>query len=77
MSASDTIYGYFPSKSVAITFLTLYSVSTLLHVAQATYHRTYWLYVTAAFCGVIEILGWSGRLWSSISPFLDIPFQIQ
>jgi hypothetical protein len=72
-----SIYGYFPSKDVAITFLTLYGVSTLCHIAQATYYRTYWLYATAAFCGIIELLGWSGRLWSSISPFMKIPFQIQ
>jgi len=77
MSAHHSMYGYFPSKDVAITFVTLYGVSTLWHIAQATYYRTYWLYVTAAFCGALEVLGWSGRLWSSISPLLKTPFQIQ
>lgn len=77
MSAAHTMYGYFPSKEVAITFVTLYGVSTLCHLAQATYYRAYWMYATAVFCGTIEVLGWVGRLWSSISPFLKIPFQIQ
>lgn len=32
---------------------------------------------TAAFAGVIEILGWSGRLWSSRNVHLETPFMIQ
>ncbi|KAF9534640.1 RTA1-like protein [Crepidotus variabilis] len=70
-------YNYIPSQTVAIIVLVLFSVSTITHVAQAAWFRTWWLLPTAAFCGIIEILGWSGRLWSSISPFLEIPFQIQ
>ena len=77
MSVEDTLYGYFPSKAVSITFLSLYGASSLWHAAQATYYRAYWLFATAVFCGAIEILGWSGRLWSSISPFTKTPFQIQ
>jgi hypothetical protein len=37
----------------------------------------WWLLPTAALCGVIELLGWSGRLWSSISPTADTPFLMQ
>jgi len=78
MSADEhSMYNYVPSTAAAITFLTLYGISTVTHLAQAVYYRTYWLIATAAFCGIIEILGWSGRLWSSYSPFLKIPFQIQ
>jgi len=76
-AAKHSMYNYVPSTAAAITFLTLYGISTVTHLAQAVYYRTYWLTATAAFCGIIEILGWSGRLWSSYSPFLKIPFQIQ
>ena len=60
--------------SVAFAF-NIYS--QVLHLGQATRYRTWWLLPTACFCGVIEILGWSGRLWSSFSPLLTTPYQIQ
>ena len=47
------------------------------HIAQAVRYRMWYLLYTAVLCGIIEILGWSGRLWSSWNPFLDTPFQIQ
>jgi hypothetical protein len=37
----------------------------------------WWLLPTVCLCGFLEILGWSARLWSSISPFIVTPFQIQ
>lgn len=37
----------------------------------------WWLLPTAVLCGVMEILGWSARLWSSISPTMQTPFIIQ
>ncbi|KAJ7793298.1 RTA1 like protein-domain-containing protein [Mycena olivaceomarginata] len=73
----DAQYGYIPHESIAIVFLTLFGISTLLHVGQATYYRTWWLLPTAALCGLTELLGWSGRLWSAISPTADTPFLIQ
>ncbi|KAF7354226.1 hypothetical protein MVEN_01110400 [Mycena venus] len=74
---SDNSYGYVPQETVAILFLALFGISTVLHVCQATYYRVWWLLPTAALCGVGELLGWSGRLWSSISPALETPFLIQ
>ncbi|KAF8191019.1 RTA1 like protein-domain-containing protein [Mycena galopus ATCC 62051] len=73
----DSHYGYVPQEAVAIVFLVLFAISTALHVAQATYFRMWWLLPTAALCGVGEVIGWSGRLWSSISPILKTPFVIQ
>lgn len=49
----------------------------VLHIGQATYYRTWWLLPTAALCGVGELLGWGGRLWSSISTTASTPFLIQ
>ncbi|KAI5998513.1 RTA-like protein [Pisolithus orientalis] len=37
----------------------------------------WWLIPTVVLADVLEILGWSARLWSSISPTLLTPFEIQ
>ncbi|RDB26463.1 Uncharacterized protein C17G6.02c [Hypsizygus marmoreus] len=70
-------YGYIPTQSIAIVFLVLFSVSTIAHTGQATYSRMWWLLPTVTFCGILEILGWAARVWSSISPLQDTPFTIQ
>ncbi|KAJ7699336.1 RTA1 like protein-domain-containing protein [Mycena rosella] len=75
--AADGNYGYTPHKEVAILFLVLFGISTILHVGQATYYRIWWLLPTAALCGIGELLGWGGRLWSAITPTADTPFMIQ
>ncbi|KAJ7219802.1 RTA1 like protein-domain-containing protein [Mycena haematopus] len=75
--ADDSQYGYTPQESVAILFLALFGISTVLHIGQATYFRTWWLLPTAVFCGIGELLGWSGRLWSSQNPTANTPFIIQ
>ena len=48
-----------------------------LHIAQAVRYRLWWLFPTAVLSGITEILGWSGRLWSSQNPLLRTPFLIQ
>ncbi|KAJ6541498.1 RTA1 like protein-domain-containing protein [Mycena capillaripes] len=75
--ADDEQYGYVPQEAVAILFLSLFGISTILHMAQGTYFRTWWLLPTAVLCGIGELAGWSGRLWSSISPTDSTPFTIQ
>ncbi|KAJ6534141.1 RTA1 like protein-domain-containing protein [Mycena capillaripes] len=70
-------YGYLPTESTAIIFVALFAISTILHISQAIYWRMWWLLPTAALCGAVELLGWSGRLWSSISPLEDTPFLMQ
>ncbi|KIK24694.1 hypothetical protein PISMIDRAFT_678065 [Pisolithus microcarpus 441] len=37
----------------------------------------WWLIPTVVVAGILEVLGWSARLWSSISPTLLTPFEIQ
>ncbi|KDR79914.1 hypothetical protein GALMADRAFT_222849 [Galerina marginata CBS 339.88] len=71
------LYGYIPSRAVAIIFLLLFLASTVIHTVQALKYRMRWLLGTACLCGIIELLGWSGRLWSSFSPLASIPFQIE
>ncbi|KAJ7471661.1 RTA1 like protein-domain-containing protein [Mycena galericulata] len=70
-------YGYIPQEAVAITFLVLYGISTIAHIFQAIWFRTWWLFPTAVLCGIGELIGWSGRLWSSFSPIAYTPFLIQ
>ncbi|KAF8916463.1 RTA1 like protein-domain-containing protein [Mucidula mucida] len=77
MDPADSIYNYVPSRTVAIIFVVLFAVSTTAHVGQAIFHRLWWAFPTICLAGAMEILGWSGRLWSSYSPSLNTPFQIQ
>jgi hypothetical protein len=51
--------------------------SLVVHLGYATFYRMWWLFPTIGLCGVLEIVGWSGRLWSSFSPLLGGPFKIQ
>ncbi|KAJ7027781.1 RTA1 like protein-domain-containing protein [Mycena alexandri] len=77
MDVQDSQYGYLPHEWIAIIFVVLYGISLALHVGQATYYRMWWLFPTACLCGLGEVVGWSGRLWSSISPSLYNPFLMQ
>jgi hypothetical protein len=51
--------------------------ATVLHIAQATYYRMWWLFPTACLCGLGELVGWTGRLWSSFSPSFSNPYMMQ
>ncbi|KAH6908163.1 RTA1 like protein-domain-containing protein [Coprinopsis sp. MPI-PUGE-AT-0042] len=67
----DEQYGYVPSLPVAIVFIVLFSVTTTIR------RRTWFMLGTVVLCGVLEILGWSGRLWAHYDPLGATPFQIQ
>ncbi|KAJ7454178.1 RTA1-domain-containing protein [Mycena latifolia] len=77
LAFADSQYGYVPQEFVAVLFIALFALSTILHIGQATYYRMWWLLPTACLCGVGELVGWSGRLWSSSSPSLHDPFMMQ
>ncbi|KAH9057668.1 RTA1 like protein [Lactarius vividus] len=74
---NENLYNYVPTEWVCILFITLFAISTTLHIAQAVRYRLWWLFPTAVLSGITEILGWSGRLWSSQNPLLRTPFLIQ
>ncbi|KAJ7362999.1 hypothetical protein DFH08DRAFT_841853, partial [Mycena albidolilacea] len=63
-----------PHEYVAVLFIALFGLSTILHIGQATYLRMLWLLPTVCLCGVGELIGWSACLWSSFSPSLHKPF---
>ncbi|KAN0125993.1 RTA1 domain containing protein [Russula decolorans] len=70
-------YNYVPTEWVCITFLAVFGLSTFLHAVQAIRSRLWWLFPSAVFCGILEVAGWSARLWSSQNPFIKRPFIIQ
>lgn len=70
-------YNYVPTEWICILFLVLYSISTILHLGQALKFRLWWMLPTATLAGILEILGWSARLWSSKSPRLLTPYEMQ
>jgi len=70
-------YNYIPTEWICITFLSLFGLSTFVHAVQALYFRLWWLIPSVIFCGFLELVGWSSRLWSSHNPFLRTPFVIQ
>ncbi|KAJ6486966.1 hypothetical protein C8R45DRAFT_1214240 [Mycena sanguinolenta] len=44
---------------------------------QATRYRLWWLFPTVILCGLLETVGWSARLWSSLNVMAPHPFEIQ
>ncbi|KAG1773262.1 RTA1 like protein-domain-containing protein [Suillus placidus] len=75
--ASESPYNYVPTKWICVSFVVLYCISTVIHMDQALKYKLWWMIPTAAFAGVLEIFGWSARLWSSQSPELLMPFEMQ
>ncbi|CDZ98167.1 RTA-like protein [Phaffia rhodozyma] len=68
-ASSDTaLYGYVPTEWVCIVFVVVFSLTTIVHLAQAMRYRLTWLALTIVPGGLLEILGWSGRLWNAINP---------
>lgn len=44
---------------------------------SAIYFKMWWLLPTATLAAIGEVVGWSGRLWSSINVLADTPFLMQ
>ncbi|KAF9071722.1 RTA1 like protein-domain-containing protein [Rhodocollybia butyracea] len=70
-------YGYIPSFSIAVLFLSLFGVTTVAHFIQAWVHRKWFFLYTAVFAGAIELVGWYGREWASRDVFSVDAFTIQ
>ncbi|KIJ38738.1 hypothetical protein M422DRAFT_210772 [Sphaerobolus stellatus SS14] len=76
---NDNPYGYTPTFWICVTFITLFGITTAIHLGQALLikPRQYWLIPTTVLCGIGEILGWSGRLWSNKNLENGNAFMIQ
>ena len=64
------------SASSNVSLLTIVS-RIVVHTAQAVRSRYWWLFPSAIFCGLLEVAGWSGRLWASQNPYIDPPVILQ
>lgn len=73
------LYGLSTRQLSGLIFV--YTVADLkiivIHIGQMFRYRLWWLLPTAVLAGTAEVIGWSGRLWSSKNPFLQTPFLIQ
>ncbi|KAI0721809.1 RTA1 like protein-domain-containing protein [Fomitopsis betulina] len=70
-------YGYVPTEWICILFIVLFFISTLVHAGQAVKYRLWWLLLTPCLAGILEVVGWIGRAWSSQSPYEKTPYLIQ
>ncbi|GJE86149.1 RTA1 domain-containing protein [Phanerochaete sordida] len=70
-------YGYVPTRGVCIAFVVLFGFSALLHLVTAIRFRLWWLVPTACLMGAGEVIGWVGRLWSSMNVMEHTPFTMQ
>ena len=71
----SSLYGCTPTTWICILFVALYSLTILVHVAQATRLRVWWMIPTVVLCGLSEIIEWAARLWRSnteldVDPYL-------
>ncbi|EMD32393.1 hypothetical protein CERSUDRAFT_88029 [Gelatoporia subvermispora B] len=75
--ATTSPYNYVPIEWIAILYVVLFSITTLIHFGQAIRYKLWWLFITVVLAGITETIGWSGRLWSSLNPLLLSPFLMQ
>ena len=62
------------------TFLTSWdsdSRQAVLHIFQSVWYNLWFLLPTIVLGDLSEVIGWSGRLWSSKSPQVLEPFLMQ
>ncbi|KAJ7247419.1 RTA1 like protein-domain-containing protein [Mycena haematopus] len=60
-----------------VVFVTLCTISTVLHLRQAIRYRIWWLLPIAFVPGLLEILDWSALLWSTCSLTFLLSFELQ
>ncbi|EXM13299.1 RTA-like protein [Fusarium oxysporum f. sp. vasinfectum] len=71
-----TSYGYVPSTSAGIVFCILFGLSTIIHIIQLGRSKIWWCSVFVVG-GLVEIIGWAGRAWSSQCPYNSTAFLMQ
>ena len=57
--------------------LTVLGFFSVIHIAQAIKYRMWFLFITIILCGAIELLGWSGRLWSTYNLLSQTAFTLE
>jgi len=73
----NSLYGYVPTEWICGLFIALFGLLGLIHLFQATRYRTWWLFPTVIMAALGEVIGWSGRLWSSKNDTFITPYLMQ
>jgi len=75
--STSSDYGYTPSLAWCVVYIVLFSIIAIIHTALALRSK-YWIIIPTLVLGCVsEIIGWSGRLWSSKNVLLITPFLVQ
>lgn len=75
--APRLVYGYVPSKPAGFVLISLFALSTIAHTGFAIHRRLWWILPTIVLCGLLELVGWGARIWSSYKPYDITPFTMQ
>ncbi|CAE6473367.1 unnamed protein product [Rhizoctonia solani] len=70
-------FNYVPTGWICILFIILFSLTTMAHILQAVWLKVWYMLPTLALCGLVEILGWTGRYWGHENPYNRNPFLMQ
>ncbi|KAG8855594.1 hypothetical protein FRB96_006788 [Tulasnella sp. 330] len=75
---TDSSFGYVPTLWVCILFVALFSLTGLVHLYQSfRYKVAKWWIPTVFTCGLVEVIGWSGRIWGSQNVWSQNPYIMQ
>ncbi|CAK9779551.1 RTA1-domain-containing protein [Cutaneotrichosporon oleaginosum] len=76
-SLTESPYGYVPALPNVIAYLAVFSLLTLTHLGLGIKYKYYSAIVTMVAGGLLEVIGWAGRLWSNQSLLNWNPFIMQ
>jgi len=57
--------------------LVLFALTTIIHFLQAVRYRMWFMLWTAILAGILECVGWAGRLWSAYNVLASTAYTMQ
>ncbi|TXT10963.1 hypothetical protein VHUM_01714 [Vanrija humicola] len=75
--ARDSPYGYVPTLTTTVPFIAVFGLLTAIHLGLGIRYRYWSALGTMVAGGLLEVIGWAGRVWSSQNPTLFDPFIMQ
>lgn len=73
----ESPYGYTPSLSSTVAYTVVFALLTIVHLVLAVKFKYASAIATMVAGGVLEVIGWAGRLWSHKNVLLWDPFIMQ
>jgi hypothetical protein len=70
-------YDYTPALAPGLAFTIAFGLVTLVHCGIAVRYKNWAAFATLVPGGLLEIIGWAGRLWSHYSVLNSDPFIMQ